>query len=499
MVPVSPTSAFEQASACRRTRRAVAVLLVLVIVAAALWWLRGDDEPERPDWSALPAVVPHVPSPVDIGVVEPPAQRTWRLAQLDPCALATIDRAQVRHIYRPAPLDCQVDGALSRVEVGIDFTTLGQGLHLRTRRDFAGHAGWVGALEQGGCDVVLPAGRHATLTFTASDLSGCGRLGRHVRRVLRRWDREPRSLAPERALPHACQLAAHAGLSTAARGPRASGMTCDLGKGRQVVVAFDEDGRLGDDVAQTVADQRVVRSEEYAETWGSDGCSYRWPSGAPVTNVEYWEDGRADPTYDDDLLVSVAAPTCGAARRMAARLVPAAATWRTPQAPRPREVLYRYDRPDHTGTGPCAHVLHQADERCAPYNERVVPQDPIDFLRHGEADPDVVCTLALPVAREHLPSAEAVTAGHHHRTCVLVDPSHDFSIVVRASRDAIGAGAEHEIAGHPTRRLSDTLWEVALTRPEDRGHLVVSLTTYRGAAPAWVADFVEGLTRQALD
>lgn len=279
------------------------------------------------------------------------------------------------------------------------------------------------------------------------------------------------------------------------------------------------------DLLQGVPGARPVPAGDPGECWvrGADQAVYRARlarSGATrsaeslrglervdVGGFAAWRSPNVDPTRECTVVVPIGTDAwislSGATNEGCDLLLAQARRVIAAFDPQVRAGLYAYDaETDLTGTAGCRRLLLQADRACAPAVERSVPSDPVQFLRRGEADPDVVCAAALAVAREHDPEMVAVTArttgaDAGTRECVLLDATGAVEVEVRASRDALGADPQGEVAGHQAQQGSDgTRWDVALGAPADRGTLTVVL----GGAKDWPSyqDFVEDLVRAVL-
>lgn len=131
---------------------------------------------------------------------------------------------------------------------------------------------------------------------------------------------------------------------------------------------------------------------------------------------------------------------------------------------------------------------------------RTVPDDPVDRIRHAEADPDLLCSAAAGLLRDHSIDLEPVTAdivtddGKAARACVLADPQHRVELDLWASRAPVALATTTKVGGH--RAYAETLParvqdQVALGDPDDRGSLHIELIS-PGVAPLHKPDWFDG-------
>ncbi|CAN5380320.1 hypothetical protein BH09ACT12_BH09ACT12_31930 [soil metagenome] len=197
-------------------------------------------------------------------------------------------------------------------------------------------------------------------------------------------------------------------------------------------------------------------------------------------------------------------------------------------------IFYGADEADPGGAGGCTQLGDQIAWLCAPVGGEgsiEVPTDPVDLIRRGEADPQILCVPALESAR-----ATAATTGRSWvavttavgpqeladrssydgpRQCTLLaaKDSTDGSgaaegteaddnpatIIVSARRQPLGTEANADVAGHPTyhSELSGT-WEVALTDTSEHGFLRIEILDTDRTEPAWAEDLVEDLAQRTF-
>lgn len=186
-------------------------------------------------------------------------------------------------------------------------------------------------------------------------------------------------------------------------------------------------------------------------------------------------------------------------------------------------VFYAADEPDPGGVGGCAELGDQIEWLCAPVGEVDVPEDPVDLIRNGEADPRVLCIPALESARATAasegrswvgvttavnPQELAERASYDGpRQCTLleardrVDAGGDpATVIVTARRNPLETNANTEVAGHPTYHSKQSgTWEVALTEPGENGFLRIEVLDAKRQEPAWAEEFVTDLVERVFD
>lgn len=214
---------------------------------------------------------------------------------------------------------------------------------------------------------------------------------------------------------------------------------------------------------------------------------------------------------------------CASARATAeAALADLAAVTRTGRTVT-EPVFYATDEPDPGGVGGCAELGDQIEWLCAPVGEVDVPDDPVDLIRHGEADPRVLCLPALESAQrtaagEGRSWVTVTTAVNQQglserasydgpRQCTLLEAKEradadgdPATIIVSARRQPLETNANTEVAGHPAyhAKLSGT-WEVALTETDENGFLRIEVLDAERDEPAWAEEFVADLVERVLD
>lgn len=183
-------------------------------------------------------------------------------------------------------------------------------------------------------------------------------------------------------------------------------------------------------------------------------------------------------------------------------------------------VFYGADEPDPGGAGGCAELGDQIAWLCAPVGEVDVPDDPVDLVRHGEADPRVLCVPALESARAVggskgrswvamttavNPQDLAERASYDGpRQCTLLEArdgddadGNPVTVVVSARRQPLETRGNTTVAGHPAFHSAQSgTWEVALTEPTDHGFLRIELFDRDRKEPAWGEEFVADLVER---
>ncbi len=186
-------------------------------------------------------------------------------------------------------------------------------------------------------------------------------------------------------------------------------------------------------------------------------------------------------------------------------------------------VCYAADEPDPGGAGGCAELGGQIAWLCAPVGEVDVPDDPVDLIRQGEADPAVLCVPALAAARASAategrswvamttatgPQDRAERAAYDgRRQCTLVAAAeaeeadaNPATIIVTARRDPLGTEANAEVGDHPAYHSERSgTWEVALTATDENGFLRVEVLDTERQEPDWAEDLVADLVERVLD
>jgi len=476
------------------------VAAVVVIAAVALVVVRQVAADDTPDWSAVPAVQPKIPRSED-----PSDAQVWaKLGQLDPCYLAGGTRRASNEALSLSPAECKASGLPTEgivpgrltVDVGVEYGLAD--LYVRRRVQVAGFSVWYGSGGQTmttagtGCVVLVPANDHLALRFRSTQADCQGVLAR-VRQVVGKLASDPHAFDVAKPRPSACQALSWALPQAAVRGVADN---CSSGKGASYAGVRLTTAGVVEGTPVQIGQISALQSKE---TGKATRCAVEWAIGPASGN------GSAGTT---NRLTLSAAGGCARARTLAQRIIDTARNWRPPQPAQP--LFYRYTAPDPTGTGACRDLYDQQDRKCVPAAKATVPGDPVEFLRHGEADPAVVCAAAEEALAASDVQMEAVTAldqdpelGDDPRMCVLVDASHSVEIEIRASRKPLGAGATGKIAGHSVIHKGAPLpgYAIALGSPSSRGSLHLEArvpTSGELAEPDWLRGFVVDLVRQRL-
>lgn len=213
---------------------------------------------------------------------------------------------------------------------------------------------------------------------------------------------------------------------------------------------------------------------------------------------------------------------CATATRVAAAALADLSAVTRPGRSLAAPVFYAADEPGPGGEGACAELGAQIAWLCAPVGDVDVPGDPVDLIRHGEADPAVLCVPALASARSSADSKGrtwvAVTTAtgpvdraerasyDGRRQCLLLaakdqedGDANPATIIVKARRDPLGTEANAEVAGHPAYHDARSgTWEVALTTTDEKGYLSVEVLDTRRKEPGWTEDLVADLVERVL-
>ncbi|MFD1247100.1 hypothetical protein ACFQ3F_04815 [Nocardioides ginsengisoli] len=480
----------------------VAVVVLIALVAGLGWWL-GSRDPSYADrdWSAMEPVAAAVP-PVR---TPDPAVTRDSLAALDACAVGAAGEPGATRIDG-GPGTCTVhrsDGTVvvsTSVAYRLDESHGMQAINALDSRDRVEHSGvamWVGpgpvsaglTVSGATCAVVVPASLDLALAIVA-DSADCTAAEASAEAALADLD----AVTATRPLPPACDLLAAVAptevlsqdVATCAGGD----LTLTLG-----AAPLDEARLLGRPTRLGGADAR--------EADDGRACAYEWPVGRDATGGPVRALLRGGP--------------CARLRPLATRAVAAVATMSASTVTAP--VFYGADEPDPGGVGGCAELGDQLSWLCAPARTRSLPDDPVDAIRSGEADPDALCTAALRSAKAAGRTMVAVTTAptllddaarlsyDGPRVCTLLEPTDGpgdrdtTTIIVTASRDRLETVGNTAVAGHPAYHSKQaSTWEIALTSPDERGYLRVRVirSDTRGdrTEPAWAQAYVGDLVER---
>lgn len=248
---------------------------------------------------------------------------------------------------------------------------------------------------------------------------------------------------------------------------------------------------------ERVADQRVVETQAYEST------------ATEVAGVEGWlsRPGRcllflpAGQTHG--LLVSSdLAPVCDDLSGRVARAL-------TKVAGDPLRLgLTPYGEPTIRGTGDCVDLYRQWERRCQEHTPRDVPDDPVDAIREGEADPDIVCSAALAAMDDAAPEVE-VRAVTTQRSCELLIGERESGVSIRTTREKFSSESETTLAGHLVYENPQgaPVYTIALGEQQERGTLEVDFVTAEAWSyetdpmhePEWARPFMEALVTDLLE
>lgn len=484
----------------------VSVPVLLVVVALVGWLASREESYADRDWSALEPAAAGVPQ------VRAPDPRTTRdsLAALDPCSIGAAGESDATRVPGD-PGTCTVHRLGGTVVVHTSVAYLvgdGAGLTLdavnaldsRDREDVAGIATWVGdgAIsplvedDDAGCSVVVPASLDLALAIVG-DSADCDTVTATAEAALS----DLGALLAADPPPPACDL-----LATAVRADeelRQDLSTCDSEELTLTV------GRSPMDDAHLFGQAARVGGAEVQVADDGRACAYEWTIGTA-------ERGRP-------LKALLQGGPCPELEKRLARVL---AQGNLPAPTLTEPVFYAADEPTPGGEGGCAELGDQLAWLCAPFTPRKVPDDPVEVIREGEADPDLLCAAALDVAEDSGLSLAATTtagglvdradrAGHTgRRQCTLLEPTTTASgpssttITISASRDPVETVGNTSVADHPAYHSAAAgTWEIALTTTTERGHLeILVATTTVGSGreePDWARSFVTDLVERLWD
>jgi hypothetical protein len=485
----------------RRTLGAAAVVL-LALVAGLAWWL-GSRDPSYADrdWSAMAPVAAAVP---EVRTPDPAVVR-GSLAALDPCAVGAAGEADASRV-EGGPGTCTVYRSAGTVVVATSVAyrldeshgpDAVNALDSRERVELSGVAAWVGpgpvsgGLKVGGtaCAVVVPASPDLALAIVA-DSADCTAAEASAEAALA----DLGAVTTNHPLPPACDLLA----TVAPAGVLSQDVATCTGDDLTLTV-----GAAPLDEARLVGRPTRLAGTGAREADGGRTCAYEWPIG---------RDGAGRPVR-----ALLRGGPCARLRPLATRAVAGGARLAPPTLTAP--VFYGAVEPDPGGVGGCAELGDQLSWMCAPARLRSLPDDPVDAIRTGEADPDALCTAALGSAKAAGRTMVAVTTAptllddaarasyDGRRRCTLLEPTdgpgdHDTTtIIVTASRERLETVGNTTVAGRPAyHSTTASTWEIALTTPDERGYLRVEVigsdTRGHRSEPTWAADYARDLVER---
>ena len=313
-----------------------------------------------------------------------------------------------------------------------------------------------------------------------------------------------------------CAIGA-AGEEDAIRTPAGSG-SCTVNRGAGTVEVLTAARYLVEGSGPDVVN--ALDSRERAEVAGVA----TWVGPGPVTSGG---DGVGcavvvPASLDLALAITDADDDCATAKQVAAAALADLPAVTRPGRSLTAPVFYAAGEPGPGGEGACAELGGQIAWLCAPVGDVDVPGDPVDLIRHGEADPAVLCVPALASARESAaskgrswvamttatgPQDRAERASYDgRRQCTLLAAKDDedvdanpATIIVTARRDPLETKGNAEVAGHPAYHDERSgTWEVALTTTDERGFLRVEVLDAERREPAWAKDLVADLAERVL-
>lgn len=464
----------------RSVRLLIRLVACTALVATAACTSDGEKSPEDP-FAPLPKV--HHESP------KPPADKDAdavmaSLRAIDPCALLENVRSDGDEPYTENPYECGVRLPERRGSV---VATVGVYLPANSHAGQSDRVTLAGAKAYGDadgviCTVALPVSFERAVTFV---VEGPPRrtcmIAKSAAKSAVRAVRRDKVATPGRPLARwdACSLLR--------RSVKPNG---------GVARPEPEDAMH----QCRTRDWKATLELDYSWTASERGGLKRTVNGTKVFGSHHGQKNclRAWFAGGGDSTVVVDATSCAIADRITSRAI-AALSGPPPKAPSlDGRLLYRPGEPDSAAPGACSDLPAQDRHDCEPYVEAGVPDDPVELIRHAEADPNVNCSMAADAVRKHFgDSLRPVTATFSgpSRECVFVGGSTQVS--VRLSREPRGTDPlpetmnyprELEIAGHlaiggispyPPDQLPAERHElfIALDEPDDPGSLFVALTT----------------------
>lgn len=444
----------------RGTTARAAALLATVLVTGVLGACSSDD-PEARQLQRLPPVERDVETNPDRDAEAVLAAVT----SVDPCLLLT-DEAAVEVGDHPTtrrrqdPFSCRIGTVRTTVaEVVTGFGERAR-YHLG-RHDAAGAVSYRGSTTRRDCAVHLPVSHDVALELRSWERP-CADTITYAEAAAEVLQRRPGSVARGVDAPppfSACELLSAVATEQSRLGSINGTLSgCSLSAGGSVtstearLILDHGTSTAARPGAHQVGGTTVTTDEVEGQCW------LRWDlPGARDAN------GRV-PT------ARLVTDTCTEARDLLAKVEPAARRPRPDAAP--DGLLYPWSAAvdDVPSVGACVDVLDAVALECTPANPADVPADPEDLLEWAEADPDVLCTAAAPIVREHLgdelraatslaaprslrtPSSQVDATTEPATQCVFGEPTHAVHVTVRASTSQpyLTEHSEHvDLAGHP--------------------------------------------------
>ncbi len=436
------------------TRRLLALLSCLLLTALAA--CSGDEESPR-ELTAQTPVARDVPTNPDRDA----ATVEGNLTSVDPCRLFTAaaaseagDRLATR---RPNDaFSCRIGTFRTTViQLGTEFDDLNR--YYQGRHEAAGAVSYRSTTSQRDCAVSLPVSQELAIEVRSYDRACASTVGyaEAAARVLRERPASVERAEDDTNRFTACGLLAAAADSSESAvspygySPSDCALTSEDTNGVRLVL--DRDGPTVDE-----ADARDVDGVRATLDRVEEQCWLQWDLPGSVAAV----DGSV-------LTARLMTDTCDQARRLLPKVD--AAARRTPPAGSPEGLLHDWNdgaTDDLATTGACVDIVNAAALQCAPAREAAVPDDPMDLIEQGEADPDVLCAAVTPIVRKHLGNqlTPATTLAAAPRSqdeavateCSFGEPTHavHVSVQVSTSRPHLSEYGEYdEVAGHPAELI----------------------------------------------
>jgi len=368
---------------------------------------------------------------------------------LDLCALlekakATGPFAGAQPVARQ-PFACMLTGAADLISV----TAIGIGHQTRIEsaaRTIGGAKAYV--RQDGGCYVYLPVSFTVALEFAQAPASGCDdvtNLAAAAAQVLA----NPDSLQAKPVWDACTALAAalDAG-KTKLSGNGPADCTNHSREPTAASISFVDDLPPSDE-------------QQPPQTTTVGGTQVRVYDEEQNCEV-YWRQRPFDVRYaaTPDYQVVARSPDCAHSTDLAESLMAvlgkAPPTDVAPQQP----LLYRPDEPDSPYPGACAYVDATDPNRCAPYVEVAVPDDPAALLPAANDDADVQCAMAVRSVGARFGSTPVPVADSEAGSrCLFVEPERQLQLMFSLSFGKVvnvADGKPVTVAGHPGYATTDT-------------------------------------------
>ncbi|HEX6356018.1 hypothetical protein [Actinophytocola sp.] len=396
--------------------------------------------------------------------------------QLDLCAL--LDKAKTVGPFagaRPVarqPFECTLTGAAGLVTV----TAIGIGHQNRIEsaiRTIGGAKAYV--KEGGGCYVSLPVSFTTALEFSQAPAPGCADVTTLAAAAADALA-DPDSLQTK-PVWDACTALADA-LDADETKLSGNGLADCTSAPATASISFVDDLPPSDEQQPTQTtiggtQVRVYDEEDCVVSWRQEPFDVRYAS---------------TPDYP----VVVRTPDCDTSKDLAESLMAVLEKAPPSDVAPQRPLLYRPDELDSPYPGACAYVDELDPNRCEPYVEVMVPDDPAEILRAANDDADVQCAMAVRSVGTRFGSKLVPVADSEAGTrCFFVEPERRLQLTFSLSHGKVVNdfdGKPVTIAGHPgfvTTDKASITYELSTATKLD-GEGTVALSVSAGPATAEV-------------